>query len=84
MTAPGRGGRTPDPYKLEEAECPSCAEPMRGGYIVGEWHPLRWTEDPNPKTIFAGEPLHQKGPFGTAALRAARCTRCGVGVFRFP
>jgi ribosomal protein S27AE len=74
----------PEPYNIETAACPSCGEPMQLGYIAGQWLPLRWTENRNPKTVFAGDALHQKGALSTATLRAARCTRCGVGVFTFP
>jgi hypothetical protein len=68
-------------FQLEQAVCPRCAQPMQVGYIAGEWHPIRWVESPRLATILTGEPLHTKGLFGTATLRAARCPACRIGVF---
>jgi hypothetical protein len=56
---------------------------MQLGYVAGEAVPLRWVEHADPKTIFAGEPLHEARFLKTASIRAARCVDCGVGVFTF-
>jgi hypothetical protein len=76
----------PDPTPapgLESLRCPSCGGEMHAGYIAGQAMPLRWTQRPNAKTVFEGEPLNAGSLTGSASLEAVRCERCRLGVFRY-
>ena len=68
-------------FDLEQAKCPSCGGPLEQGYLHGHWWRIRWSPKKRKFWAFTGEPVGKGGLWAAPSVKAARCTRCGIGLF---
>lgn len=66
-----------------ERTCPRCGGAMHLGHVAAFRAPIWWVAlgQRVPRTVFGGERL--VGYWSKAVLPAARCRRCGIGLFRY-
>jgi len=65
--------------KVPETACPKCGKAMQSGFVASKATRLRWVDNPNTKTIFAGEQLTIPFSWWSApSYEALRCAECGL------
>jgi hypothetical protein len=70
--------------KVPKIACPKCKTPMSFGFIAAKTVRLRWVDQANTKTIFAGEQLTIPFSFWHApSYEAYRCADCGLALLSY-
>jgi ssDNA-binding Zn-finger/Zn-ribbon topoisomerase 1 len=75
---------TPLKDKVAEMACPKCGKKMESGFVAAKGMRLRWVNNPDTKTIFAGEQLTIPFSWWSApSYEALRCADCGLVLMNY-